>query len=97
MLKQCKSNRVRFVSCAAVAATALFLVAPGANAADPVPVDAKSSVSKGFLALDINRDGFVDYKEATANPELLKIFDTADTDKDGKLSPEEYTKGFILK
>jgi len=97
MLKQCKSHRVRFVSCAAIAATALCLVASGANAADPAPVDAKSTVSKGFLALDVNRDGFIDYKEGTANPEVQKGFDAADTDKDGKLSPEEYTKAFVLK
>lgn len=97
MLKQCKSHRVRFVACAAIAATALCLVAPSANAADPVPVDAKSTASRGFLALDINRDGFIDYKEATANPELLKGFDVVDTDKDGKLAPEEYSKIFVSK
>ena len=97
MLKQRKTHRVRFVTCAAIATTALCLVAPGVYAADPAPVDAKSNVSRGFLALDINRDGYIDYKEATANPELLKGFDAADTDKDGKLTPEEYTKSFVLK
>jgi hypothetical protein len=78
-------------------ASALCFVAPVASAADPAPADSKNPLSKGFLALDINRDGYIDYKEATANPALDKNFDAVDTDKDGRLTPDEYNKGFALK
>lgn len=96
MLKRFKSLPVRSVACAAMA-SALCFVAPVASAADPAPADSKSPLSKGFLALDINRDGYIDYKEATANPALDKVFDAADTDKDGRLTPDEHTKGLDLK
>lgn len=96
MFKRFKSHPVRSAACAAMASALCFL-APVASAADPVPADSKSPLPKGFQALDINRDGYIDYKEASANPPLDKGFDAADRDKDGRLTPEEYSKGSALK
>ena len=72
---------------AALAAAALYMTAHRANAADPSPAQAQS-----FAVLDVNQDGFIDKKEAGASPFLVKAFDSADTDRDGRLSPPEYAK-----
>ena len=75
----------------AALASALFMTAHRANAADPSPVEAQS-----FAALDINQDGFIDKREAVASPHLAKVFDAADTNRDGRLSPQEYAKASSL-
>ena len=61
-------------------------------AADPSPAQAQS-----FAVLDVNQDGFIDKKEAGASPFLVKAFDSADTDRDGRLSPPEYAKASTQK
>ena len=78
-----------------LAASAIYLLAGNAYAADPAPAGAGEAM--GFLAFDKNGDGFIDVKEATANPDLEKKFDAVDTDKDGRISMEEYNKGFAMR
>jgi hypothetical protein len=43
-----------------------------------------------FGRLDTNKDGFIDKKEAVAEPRLLANFDAADTNKDGKVDKAEW-------
>jgi len=43
-----------------------------------------------FAKLDKNKDGFLDKAEATMEPKLLGKWADADTNKDGKISKEEF-------
>lgn len=43
-----------------------------------------------FESLDANADGFISQEEAVMDQDLMTAFAKADSDKDGKLSPEEY-------
>lgn len=43
--------------------------------------------------IDSNGDGVIDRQEAAARPRLAQRFDELDTNKDGKLSPEEMQAG----
>ena len=45
-----------------------------------------------FEQLDRNRDGYVDRKEAEAQPGLNAAFDTADRHADGRLDKVEYAR-----
>ncbi|HSD39944.1 MAG TPA: EF-hand domain-containing protein [Rhodocyclaceae bacterium] len=67
----------------------LPLFSGAAMAADP-PADTSKLKSLEFSAVDSNRDGSIDSKEAAAVPELAKIFKTSDKDGNGKLSASEF-------
>jgi len=43
-----------------------------------------------FAKLDKNKDGYLDKAEATMEPKLLGKWADADTNKDGKISKEEF-------
>lgn len=43
-----------------------------------------------FKALDINRDGYVDAKEAQGTPQFADLLKSADKDSDGRLSEAEF-------
>jgi hyperosmotically inducible protein len=45
-----------------------------------------------FNTLDKNKDSFVSRDEAKANKRIAKHFGESDANKDGKLSPDEFTK-----
>ena len=45
-----------------------------------------------FEQLDRNRDGYVDRKEAEAQPGLSSVFNNADRHPDGRLDKVEYAK-----
>jgi len=49
-----------------------------------------------FEQLDRNRDGYVDRKEAEAQPGLNLVFDNADRHPDGRLDKVEYAKARAL-
>ena len=49
-----------------------------------------------FEQLDRNRDGYVDRKEAEAQPGLNAVFDNADRHPDGRLDKVEYAKARAL-
>jgi len=67
----------------------LPLLSGAAMAAD-APAETSKLKSLEFSAVDSNRDGSIDSKEAAAVPELAKIFKSADKDRDGKLSASEF-------
>jgi hypothetical protein len=73
------------LSHACIAASVLMLSAGAAQAADPAPVKTPS-----FSELDTNHDGYIDRKEASASLEVSGWLESADKDKDGKLSPAEF-------
>lgn len=60
------------------------------NAACTSPVDEYTDLP-AFSDLDTNNDGQLDMDEAQSVPDLAAIFKTADTDKDGYLSVEEFS------
>jgi hypothetical protein len=74
-----------FLSRACIAASAIVLSVGAAQAADPAPVKAPT-----FSQLDTNHDGYIDSKEASASLEVSGWLVSADKDKDGKLSPDEF-------
>jgi hypothetical protein len=49
-----------------------------------------------FEELDRNRDGYVDRKEAEAQPGLNTVFDNADRHPDGRLDKVEYAKALAM-
>ena len=49
-----------------------------------------------FEQLDRNRDGYVDRKEADAQPGLNAVFDRADRHPDGRLDKVEYAKALSM-
>lgn len=72
---------------------ALILAAAGMAAFSGAAV-AQSGGAPTFAAADTNHDGFVDFQEAqVAYPGLdQKNFDQVDTNKDGKLTQDEYNQ-----
>lgn len=50
---------------------------------------AKANKGKGFDKVDKNDDKVITRDEVANNPKLAKRFEAADTNKDGKLTPEE--------
>lgn len=73
------------LSHACIGASALLLTMGAAQATEPV---AGKTIS--FSQLDTNRDGYIDAKEADASPEIMRLMSTADKDKDGRLSANEF-------
>ena len=52
--------------------------------------------SAWFRKLDKNHDGYLDRKELAGMRRHLEVFDRADENKDGRLSPEEFVKAEAL-
>ena len=45
-----------------------------------------------FAGLDTDFNGYISKKEAQALPALVQLFDSADTDRDGHLNPNEFAE-----
>ena len=45
-----------------------------------------------FASFDADGDGAITMEEAKVNPQLVKIFDDLDTDGNGEISKEEFSK-----
>jgi EF hand domain-containing protein len=66
---------------------AILLVSFSAAAGDP---------GAWFRKLDRNQDGYLDRKELAGQHRVLAVFDQADENGDGKLTPEEFIKAEAL-
>jgi hypothetical protein len=55
-----------------------------------------SSGKQGWNDVDADKDGAISKQEASSNAVLSQIFEKADADTDGKLTPDEY-KAFVSK
>ncbi|MEZ4240924.1 MAG: hypothetical protein R3F59_33155 [Myxococcota bacterium] len=72
------------------AALAAEPAAPAAPATDAPSTEAPAAAPK-FEDLDVNKDLALDKTEVSKNESLTKAFATVDTDKNGKLSKDEFT------
>ena len=68
----------------------LGALAPAAHAGPPAGYD----VSAAFAEADVNKDGAVEINEYYDR--LVEIYFHADTDKNGTLSKEEFTKAVVI-
>jgi Ca2+-binding EF-hand superfamily protein len=76
----------------------LLLLLPGAALAETVAAEiSRHQAEEEFLALDLNRDGYVSAAEASGFGEIVTRFDRADRNRDGKLSRAEFTRLKTLK
>ncbi|HSS47224.1 MAG TPA: BON domain-containing protein [Burkholderiales bacterium] len=58
--------------------------------ADDEPAQINSNTEAFFKKYDTNHDGFLTRRELKGRRDLLRVFDEADTDHDGKLDLDEY-------
>jgi Ca2+-binding EF-hand superfamily protein len=72
----------------AACAAALAAFAPPTWAED----DIQERIDARFAELDRDRDGFLSRLECSRMPGLLESFLKHDTDKDGKLNRDEFTR-----
>jgi hypothetical protein len=54
------------------------------------PAHADNTQDSYFRSLDLNGDGYVSLSEAAGDEVVVKRFDRADKNRDGKLSPKEF-------
>ncbi len=57
---------------------------------------ASNNAKQSWADVDTDKDGAISKQEASSNAGLSQVFDQADADTDGKLTPEEY-KAFVSK
>lgn len=91
--KQFKPNRSRALSAAASAMLMVTSAAFAAASDNTAVAPPHETPDRLFQKLDANRDGFVTRSEAKNDAWLGKAFGSADDDKDGRLSADEYLKG----
>ncbi|ABC31558.1 hypothetical protein HCH_04867 [Hahella chejuensis KCTC 2396] len=68
-----------------------FLVVSAAYAEGDMGASEKMPSEQQFSALDANQDGVLDESEASSNTELTNNWASVDIDKDGVVSPQEYS------
>ncbi len=106
MIKRKKHFIPNFEASSVVLVAALALGALGAvtashaqttpPAASPAPASAGKTSAKdldaAFARADANKDGKLDKKEAEVMPAIFERFGQLDTDSDGAISREEFSK-----
>lgn len=75
---------------AVAAAVALIPLAGIAGEGDKKPPASTSSRTASFDTLDANKDGRISMPEASADPQLVESFSTADKNGDGYLDNAEF-------
>ncbi len=96
MLNQIKQQLGPIIVCALIAAAVLLAFVPHSQAQNPAAAAAPAGQAS-FSVIDTDQDGFIDKKEAAASEPVAKVFDPADANKDGVLSPMEYAKAATAK
>ena len=95
-------RKTAFATVAALmlAAPAAFAQAQTAPPAEPAPAAAPAPAPQGnamsWADVDTNQDGNVGKDESAVVPALSQVFDQADADADGQLTPQEY-QAFVAK
>lgn len=85
------------VTAALAAALALPAMARSATQQDAAAASGQSSGGgQTWASVDTDSDGAISKQEAQVNAGLTQIFDQADGNADGKLTPDEY-KAFVAK
>jgi hypothetical protein len=95
-------NRKSLIAVTAALAAALAL--PAMAQTSPQDAAAAQSAQQGgasgggqtWASVDTDSDGAISKQEAQVNAGLVQIFDQADGNGDGKLTPDEY-KAFVAK
>jgi Ca2+-binding EF-hand superfamily protein len=67
-----------------------------ASAALLLPMSLMAIEPVSFSELDTDRNGVIDLQEAQEYPPLVEVFDSADLDQDGELSPEEFAYAMAM-
>ncbi|MFO7338448.1 MAG: EF-hand domain-containing protein [Lysobacteraceae bacterium] len=70
--------------------------AQGQAAPEPQAQAAPQEQGTSWAALDTDADGNISKQESQRHPGLASVFDEADGDGDGQLTPEEY-RAFVQK
>lgn len=55
-----------------------------------VHLEDEEEINEEFQRLDLDRDGFISRDDATAWPNLSRLFDKYDTDHDGRMSRADF-------
>ena len=76
----------------AAAIVALLPLAGAAAEGAKAPPSTPSGQSASFDTLDANKDGRISMPEASADPQLVETFSTADKNGDGYLDNAEFDK-----
>ena len=83
-----------------LAAPAVFAQEQAAPPAEPAPAATPAPAPQGnamsWADVDTNQDGNVSKDESAVVPALSQVFDQADADADGQLTPQEY-QAFVAK
>ena len=82
--------RMRLLLLLAVAVLAWIPAVAADKAQKTAKAEDKASIDNYFRALDLNGDGYVSLAEAAGDPVIVKRFDKADRNRDGKLSEKEF-------
>lgn len=88
------------VAALVLAAPAAFAQEQAAPPAEPAsaatPAPAPQAKAMSWADVDTNQDGNVGKDESAVVPALSQVFDQADADADGQLTPQEY-QAFVAK
>ena len=82
-------NKASIMLIAGISIAALYI--PLAIAADSKEIVVEASTDADFKNLDVNSDKKISLKEAVKDKTLIASFDTTDMNKDGSITPNEYS------
>ncbi len=82
-------NKASIMLITGISLAALYI--PLAVAAEAKALVAEAPADADFKKLDVNSDKKISLKEAVKDKTLIASFDTNDMNKDGNISPDEYS------
>ena len=82
-------NKASIMLIAGISIAALYI--PLAIAAESKEIVVEASTDADFKNLDVNSDKKISLKEAIKDKTLIASFDTTDMNKDGNITPNEYS------
>ena len=82
-------NKASIMLITGISIAALYI--PLAIAAESKEIVVKASTDADFKNMDVNSDKKISLKEAIKDKTLIASFDTTDMNKDGNITPNEYS------